>query len=80
MDHDFKKVHFDMDYDFKKAYFDMDRDFQKKGHFDRIDIIIQDRVHSLFNHKITRGNPHRFKTWVCAFIFQAVLNFIYMKL
>lgn len=31
MDHDFKKVHFDMDYDFKKAYFDMDRDFKKKA-------------------------------------------------
>lgn len=31
MDHDFKKVHFDMDYDFKKAYFDMDRDFLKKA-------------------------------------------------
>lgn len=45
-----------------------------------VDIIIQDRVHSLFNHKITRSNPHRFKTSVCAFIFQAVLNFIYMKL
>lgn len=31
MDHDFKKVHFDMDCDFKKAYFDMDRDFLKKA-------------------------------------------------
>lgn len=31
MDHDFKKVHFDMDYDFKKAFFDMDRDFLKKA-------------------------------------------------
>lgn len=31
MDHDFKKVHFDMDYDLKKAYFDMDRDFKKKA-------------------------------------------------
>lgn len=69
----------------------MDRDFLKKAtliwitiqeypSLMWIDIIIQDRVHSLFNHKITRSNPHRFKTWVCAFIFQAVLNFIYVKL
>lgn len=54
--------------------------FRKKATLIWIDIIIQDRVHSLFNHKITRSNPHRFKTWVCAFIFQAVLNFIYVKL